>query len=199
MKIRDVHFLTSCPRASLFPRHGLPEFAFLGRSNVGKSSLINMLMNRHDLVKTGARPGVTQAVNFFVLNDAISIADLPGYGYAKVPMEIKKGFLPLIKTYLSTRGTLRLAFLLVDIRRTPDDRERELLSMITGRQIPVALVVTKCDKVPPGRRGSMLRGIADSLEVENDALFPTSALKGTGRRELLGLMRDFSAGGGSAS
>ncbi len=194
MKIRDVHFLTSSPRASLFPDHGLPEFAFLGRSNVGKSSLINMLMNRHDLVKTGSRPGVTQAVNFFVLNDAISIADLPGYGYAKVPLEIKKGFLPLIKSYIQKRENLRLVFFLLDIRRTPDDRERELLSLITRQRIPVVLTVTKSDKVPPGRRRDRLRAIAESLDVDAGALFLTSALKGTGRREFLGLIREFADG-----
>ncbi|MBN2078799.1 MAG: YihA family ribosome biogenesis GTP-binding protein [Spirochaetes bacterium] len=193
MKIREVHFLTSCPRASLFPDHGLPEFAFLGRSNVGKSSLINMLMNRHDLVKTGAKPGVTRAVNFFILNDSISLADLPGYGYAKVPVEMKKAFLPLIKTYIEKRKNIRLVFLLLDIRRTPDDREREILSLITRRRIPVTLAVTKCDKIPPGRRRAMLRAIAESLGVDDTALFITSALKGTGRRELLGLIRDFAA------
>jgi GTP-binding protein len=158
-----------------------------------------MLMNRHDLVKTGSRPGVTQAVNFFVLNDAISIADLPGYGYAKVPLEIKKGFLPLIKSYIQKRENLRLVFFLLDIRRTPDDRERELLSLITRQRIPAVLAVTKSDKVPPGRRRDRLRAISESLDVDAGALFITSALKGTGRRELLGLIREFAAEGRTAS
>ncbi len=191
MKIHDVHFLKSCPAVSGFPTYVHPEFAFMGRSNVGKSSLINMLMRRRDLVKTGAKPGVTRTVNFFLLNDAISIADLPGYGYAKVPMEIKKGFLPLIKQYIQKRENLKLAFLLVDIRRTPDDRELELLALLTGRRIPVAITVTKCDKVPRGKLHEMLGNIARSLGVGPDALFPTSALKGTGRKELLVLMRHY--------
>ena len=129
MNILNIQFVKSCASASQFPRYQHPEIAFFGRSNVGKSSLINMLMKKKNLVKTGSKPGVTKTVNFFLLNDSISIADLPGFGYAKVPLEIKKAFLPLIKRYIDSRDNLKLAFLLIDIRRTPDRFE-------TGTPLP---------------------------------------------------------------
>jgi GTP-binding protein len=188
MKIQDVRFLKSCSAPSQFPRYSYPEFAFLGRSNVGKSSLINMLMRKKDLVKTGSRPGVTKTVNFFVLNDAISIADLPGFGYAKVPLEMKKAFLPLIRKYISTRANLRLAFLLIDIRRTPDDYEVEILSLLARRGIPVAITLTKCAKLSQNHRDQRIRQISETLGIERDSLFTSSAKSGDGRREILRLI-----------
>ncbi len=193
MKIQDVHFLKSCSAPAQFPRYSYPEFAFLGRSNVGKSSLINMLMRKKDLVKTGSRPGVTKTVNFFVLNDAISIADLPGFGYAKVPLEMKKAFLPLIKKYIEMRSNLRLAFLLVDIRRTPDDYEVEILSLLARREIPAAITLTKCDKLSRNQRDQRIRQISETLGIPRDSFFTTSAKSGDGRREILRLIDEYSA------
>lgn len=193
MKILDVHYLKSCGRPSAFPRYPHPEFAFMGRSNVGKSSLINMLMRKKDLVKTGSKPGVTKTVNFFLLNDEISIADLPGYGYAKIPQELKKTFLPLIRNYIGTRENLRLAFLLIDIRRTPDSYELDVLSHLAKRRVPAAITVTKSDKLSRNQRVKRLREIAGALGVSEDALFLTSAKTGEGRKELLGLMDEYTA------
>ncbi|HPV42734.1 MAG TPA: ribosome biogenesis GTP-binding protein YihA/YsxC [Spirochaetota bacterium] len=192
MKIHEVHFLKSCTAPSQFPRYAHPEFAFLGRSNVGKSSLINMLMRKKDLVKTGSRPGVTRTINFFLLNDAISIADLPGFGYAKLPMEMRKTFLPLIKKYISTRANLKLAFLLIDIRRTPDDFEAEILSLLAGQKVPAAITLTKSDKLSRNQRSLRVREISESLGVSRDALFISSAKSGDGRREILGLINEYS-------
>lgn len=193
MKIRDVQFLKSCTAPSQFPRYQYPEFAFLGRSNVGKSSLINMLMKKKDLVKTGSRPGVTKTVNFFVLNNAVSIADLPGFGYAKLPLEMKKAFLPLIKKYITTRANLKLAFLLIDIRRTPDDFEAEILSLMDEHRIPAAITLTKCDKLSRNQREHRVRQISETLGISRDALFISSAKSGDGRREILRLMDEYSA------
>lgn len=193
MKIQDVHFLKSCTAPSQFPRYSYPEFAFLGRSNVGKSSLINMLMRKKDLVKTGSRPGVTRTVNFFVLNNAISIADLPGFGYAKVPMEMKKAFLPLIKKYIETRSNLKLAFLLIDIRRTPDDYEVEILSLLARREIPAVITLTKCDKLSRSQRDQRIRQISETLGISRDSLFTTSAKSGDGRKDILRLIDDYAA------
>jgi GTP-binding protein len=193
MKIRKVHFLKSCSAPSQFPRYEYPEFAFLGRSNVGKSSLINMLMKKKDLVKTGARPGVTKTVNFFLLNDVVSLADLPGFGYAKLPMDMRKAFLPLIRKYITTRRNLKLAFLLIDIRRTPDDFEAEILSLLTGQKVPAAITLTKCDKLSRNQREQRVRQICETLGITRDALFITSAKNGDGRREIMGLINDYSA------
>lgn len=191
MKIREVHFLKSCTAPSQFPKYSWPEFAFLGRSNVGKSSLINMLMKKKDLVKTGSRPGVTKTVNFFLLNDEISLADLPGFGYAKVPQEIRKAFLPLIKNYIEKRDNLRLAFLLIDIRREPDSFERDLLALLAKRRVPVAITLTKCDKLSRNQCAQRMRLIGDELGISRDALFPTSAKTDAGRREMLGLIGEY--------
>lgn len=193
MKIQDVHFLKSCSAPSQFPRHSYPEFAFLGRSNVGKSSLINMLMKKKDLVKTGSKPGVTKTVNFFLLNNAISIADLPGFGYAKVPLEMKKAFLPLIRKYIGTRSNLKLAFLLIDVRRTPDRFELDILSLLAEKRIPAVITLTKCDKLSRNQREQRIRGISEVLGISRDSLFISSAKSELGRRELLGLIGEFSA------
>ncbi len=193
MKIQDVHFLKSCSAPSQFPGYHHPEFAFLGRSNVGKSSLINMLMKKKDLVKTGSKPGVTKTVNFFLLNGAVSIADLPGFGYARVPLEMKKAFLPLIRKYISTRPNLKLAFLLIDIRRTPDDFELEILSLLAQQKVPAAITLTKCDKLSRNQRGQRVRQISETLGISRDSLFLSSAKNGDGRREILRLIDDFSA------
>ena len=191
MKIRTIHFFKSCAAAAQFPRYPYPEFAFLGRSNVGKSSLINMLMKKKDLVKTGSKPGVTKTVNFFVLNDCISVADLPGFGYAKVPLEIKKAFLPLIRNYIDKRDNLKLAFLLIDIRRMPERFELDLLSHLTKRRIPAVITLTKCDKLSRNQREQRIRLISQELEITRDALFTTSAKTGDGRREMLRLIEEY--------
>lgn len=191
MNILSVQFVKSCSSASQFPRYRYPEFAFFGRSNVGKSSLINMLMKKKNLVKTGSKPGVTKTVNFFLLNDSISIADLPGFGYAKVPLEIKKAFLPLIRKYIDNRDNLRLAFLLIDIRRIPDRFELEILSHLSKRRVPAAITLTKCDKLSRNQREQRIRLISRELEISRDALFMTSAKSGDGRKEMLRLIEEY--------
>jgi GTP-binding protein len=193
MKIKDVHFLKSCVDIKEFPDQGHPEIAFLGRSNVGKSSLINMLVNKKNLVKTGSKPGVTKTVNFFILNSAISIADLPGFGYANVPIKLKKTFLPLIRKYIMNRGNLKLAFLLIDIRRTPDRMELDLMRLLSGNKIPVAVTLTKCDKVSRNNLARQIKVISGELGLDGDSLFATSAKTRLGRNELLGLIAEYSA------
>ncbi|MFW5770211.1 MAG: ribosome biogenesis GTP-binding protein YihA/YsxC, partial [Spirochaetota bacterium] len=125
MKINKAEFIKSAVKPEQYPQLPYPEFAFAGRSNVGKSSLINMVTGNSRLVKVGSKPGVTKTINFFSINDTICMADLPGYGYAKVPMELKKQFYPMIKLYFSNRDRLKLVFLLIDIRRVPGDFEKE--------------------------------------------------------------------------
>jgi GTP-binding protein len=159
MKIKTAVFLKSCTASTQFPDLNYPEFAFFGRSNVGKSSLLNMLLGKKDLVKTGSRPGVTTMVNFFTVNESKSFVDLPGFGYSKLPASMRKKFMPLIKDYIANRPNLKAGFLLIDIRRTPGDFEKEILSFLTGREIPVAITITKADKLSKNQRVKKIREI----------------------------------------
>ncbi len=192
MKIRDVDFIKSAFKEADFPVTTLPEFAFMGRSNVGKSSLINMVVGRRGLVKTGGSPGVTRSINFFHINNSVLLADLPGYGYAKLPAAVHKTFLPLIKKYVSGRENLKLVFLLIDIRRTPGDFEREMITLLAERNIPTAIVATKCDKLSNNQRPVSLRTIADALGIERNAVFLSSTKSGEGKRDILRLIGEYS-------
>ena len=192
MKIKNASFLKSCTNASQFPKFDYPEFAFFGRSNVGKSSLLNMLLGQKNLVKTGSRPGVTKTINFFTADDNRSFADMPGFGYAKLPMEIKKKFLPMIKEYIDKRENLKLAFLLIDIRRVPDDYERDIISMLTNNRVSVVITLTKCDKLSNNQRSKSIAYIEKALNINRDSIFLTSSETGEGKKELLALIDEFS-------
>ena len=192
MKITDVYFLKSAATMQGFPDYLFPEFAFLGRSNVGKSSFINMIVGRKSIVKVGARPGVTQLINFFILNKGISLADMPGYGYAKLPANIKKKFLPLIIKYIKNRDNLKLAFLLVDIRRTPGEMEKNIIGALAERGVPTAIIATKCDKLSKSALKKNAVVIAEELQIGLDSIFFTSAKTGQGKDEILSLIEEYS-------
>lgn len=192
MNIKSVSFLKSCTSLSQFPGYDYPEFAFFGRSNVGKSSLLNMVLGQKGLVKTGSRPGVTQTINFFIVNDNRSFVDLPGYGYAKLPLEIKKKLMPMIKEYIEKRENLRLGFLLIDIRRVPGDYEKDLIELLAKNKIPVAITLTKCDKLSKNQRQKNISEIQKSLEIDRDSIFLTSSETNEGKKEILQLIDEFS-------
>lgn len=197
MKIKSAYFLKGCVSAKHFPSYPFPEFAFLGRSNVGKSSLLNMILGQKDLVKTGARPGVTQEINFFIVNDNSSFVDLPGFGYAKVPADIRKKFMPLIKSYLEGRDNLKVAFLLIDIRRTPGDFEEDMLEFLEKNRIPVVITLTKSDKLSGNQRKKRIQEIIEALDIDRDSIFLTSCKTGEGKREILSVVSDFIRQGGT--
>ncbi len=192
MKIKTVSFLKSCTNPSHFPAYDHPEFAFFGRSNVGKSSLLNMILGQKDLVKTGSRPGVTQTINFFIVNDNRSFVDLPGFGYAKLPMAIKKKLLPMVKEYIEKRDNLKLAFLLIDIRRVPGDYEHDIIEHLAKNDVPVVITLTKCDKLSKNQRQKNISEIQKALEIERDSIFITSSETNEGKKELLMLIDEFS-------
>lgn len=191
MKINTAEFLKSASKPKDFPQYSYPEFAFFGRSNTGKSSLINMLLGRRSLVKVGSKPGVTKTVNFFLINNRISIADMPGYGYAQLSKNIRGQFIQLIYDYLSSRNNLRLAFLLIDIRRIPDTHEKELVTHLSEKNIPVAIIATKCDKLSRIQRKKNITSIASELEIDSDSVFVTSSKTREGRKEIHGIITDF--------
>ncbi len=180
MHVKSTLFIKSATKPQQYPEGDLPEIAFAGRSNVGKSSLINALVNRKNLVRTSSTPGRTQLINFFDVNGTFTLVDLPGYGFAKVPLEVKKQWGPMIEKYLSHRTNLRGVVLIIDIRRIPKEEDLQLLNWLRTFNIPPILVVTKCDKVSKNERERQLNLIAKELEVEKAALNPFSALSREG-------------------
>ena len=191
MKINDVKFLKSAAKVLDFPRFSFPEFAFFGRSNVGKSSLINMITGRRSLVKVGSKPGVTKLVNFFLINESICIADMPGFGYAELPKSVKDKFLPLIKDYIKNRSNLKLTFLLVDIRRTPGDMERDIVTLLAENEKPVAIIATKCDKLTRNQRMASAEKIAREFDIDTDSIYFSSSKTSEGKREIHKLIEEY--------
>jgi len=174
-------FITSAVAPSHYPPASLPEIAFAGRSNVGKSSMINKLINRRRLVKTSSTPGRTQLINFFLVNNALSFVDLPGYGYAKVPKSVTKKWGPMIETYLSTRSTLRGVVLIMDIRRIPGTDELNFTDWLSHFGIPSILVLTKADKLSKTKQKKQQLAIAEALSADKDDLILFSAKSGQGK------------------
>ena len=170
--IKSTEFIKSAVKPSQYPDGDLPEIAFAGRSNVGKSSLINVLVNRKNLVRTSSTPGRTQLINFFNVNGTFTLVDLPGYGFAKVPLAVKKEWGPMMETYLAKRANLRGTVLILDIRRTPVAEDRQMLQWLRAYDITPVLVVTKCDKVSRNERAKQADVIAQTLGVaEGRTLF----------------------------
>jgi GTP-binding protein len=184
MKILSAEFVTSATKPSQYPPEGLPEIAFAGRSNVGKSSLINVLVNRKRLVKTSSTPGRTQLVNFFDINDHITFVDLPGYGYAKVPVSVRKKWGPMIETYLSGRNTLKGVVVILDIRRTPREEEHNLIAWLEHYAIASILVLTKADKLSKTKLAKQHVAVARSLALESNDLILFSAKSRKGREDV---------------
>ena len=167
MKIHSAEFLLSASTTSQFPTATLPEIAFAGRSNVGKSTLINFLLNRKKLVKTSATPGKTQLINFFKINDKFYFVDLPGYGYAKVPESVQRKWQNLVEAYLSERETLRNVVLIIDCRHNPTVQDRQLLEWLEYYQRPSLIVASKIDKLKRGQVRKHLQKIKHDLSIES--------------------------------
>ncbi len=184
MIIKSAEFIKSAVKPSQYPDESLPEIAFAGRSNVGKSSLINTLVNRKRLVKTGSTPGRTQLLNFFVINNEISFVDLPGYGYAKVPVAIRKKWGPMVETYLSTRESLSGVILIMDIRRIPKNEETDFTAWLKTYKIPYVMVLTKADKLSKNKRIKQVSAISAALDTGRDDLLVFSAKTRLGKDKL---------------
>ena len=184
MIVKSTEFIKSAVKPSQYPDADLPEVAFAGRSNVGKSSLINVLVNRKNLVRTSSTPGRTQLINFFNVNGQFTLVDLPGYGFAKVPLSVKKEWGPMMETYFATRTNLRGVVLIFDIRRTPVAEDTQMLQWLSAYGIPAVIVVTKCDKVSRNERAQQADLIARTLGVMKSDLSFFSALRKEGTEEI---------------
>ena len=184
MIIKSTEFIKSATRPAHYPPADSPEIAFAGRSNVGKSSLINVLVNRKNLVRTSSTPGRTQLINFFAVNDQFILVDLPGYGYAKVPLAVKKEWGPMMETYLSSRPTLAGVVLIFDIRRIPVEEDRQMLDWLRAYGISPILVATKCDKVSKNEKMRQAALIARALGVKRGEITFFSTLTREGKDEI---------------
>ena len=185
MKVESATFVKSVMRIEECPRDGRPEIAFVGRSNVGKSSLLNTLLNRKGLAKTSRTPGKTQTINFFDVNGRFYFVDLPGYGYAKVPKGVKEQWSRVMTVYLRGRDPLRLVVQLLDARHTPSERDHEMLELLRRARVPVLLAATKIDKLNRNDRVRNLKAIRTELNLADDALVvPFSAVTGEGVKPL---------------
>jgi len=184
MMITSAEFVTSAVRPSQYPVSELPEFAFAGRSNVGKSSLINTLVSRHKLVQTSATPGKTRLVNFFCVNNTFMFVDLPGYGYARVSEEERRRWRPMVEQYLSGRDNLQAVVVILDIRRSPSADDGQLLQWLERRDIPVVLVATKSDKLSKTAQRKQLTLISDALEADPGDIVLFSSKSRMGRDTL---------------
>jgi GTP-binding protein len=181
MIIKSAEFVTSAVKPSQYPPAELPEIAFSGRSNVGKSSLINILVNRKRLVKTSSTPGRTQLLNFFNINEKFCFVDLPGYGYARVPKSVQKNWGPMIETYLSGRKTLQGVILILDIRRVPRQEEFDLIHWLNDHGIACIPVLTKTDKLSKNKQGRQVPAIAETLGIVKEDLILFSAKSRQGK------------------
>ncbi len=189
MKITSATFLKSASLPEHFPGDGRPEVAFVGRSNVGKSSLLNTLLRRKGLAKTSSAPGKTRLVNFFDVNGRFYYVDLPGYGFAKAPKSMRDEWVGLMRAYLGGREPLRLAALLLDIRHKPSAQDAEMVEMLESYERPTVLVATKADKLSRNQQGAGVAAIRRELGLDRDALIiPFSSETGQGRRELLAVI-----------
>ena len=181
MKILSAEYVVSAPGPEQFPSDSRPQIAFAGRSNVGKSSIINSLLHRKTLVKTSQTPGKTQLINFFIINGSFYFVDLPGYGYAKVPRA--DGWAPMIEGYLKEVPALSAAVVLLDIRRTPDERDIRLVKWLRQFDIPAIYALTKADKLNRGEAEKARQTINAGLDISGPLLL-TSAKNGLGMKEL---------------
>ena len=193
MVIKSAEFVISNSRVEKCPTTGLPEYAFIGRSNVGKSSLINMLTARKGLAMTSQKPGKTQLINHFIINDAWYLVDLPGYGYARLGKDSRDSLRRMIEDYVLERKELVLLFVLLDCRHEPQKIDLEFIQWLGEEGIPFALVFTKADKLSKGRLAANVESYKAKLREEWEELppiFVTSSEERMGRDELLGYIEE---------
>ena len=190
MKIKKADFVKSAVYEKDYPEQlDKMEFAFVGRSNVGKSSLINSLTSRLKLARTSKTPGRTQLINYFLINDEFYIVDLPGYGFAKVPKEMKKQWGKTMERYIASKRK-KLVFVLLDIRRVPSDEDIEMLEWLEYNDMDYKIIFTKIDKLSNNERAKQLKAIKTRLVFEKEDVFFHSSLTNKGRDEILAFMEE---------
>lgn len=190
MMVHRAEFVTSAPALKACPPATWPEIAFAGRSNVGKSSLINCLLGRKNLVRTSSTPGRTQMLNFFAINDSFYFVDLPGYGFARAPKSVRRQWQPMVHEYLQGRSSLKALVWLLDVRRDPGQDDLQFLDWLEQNDIPTIPVVTKVDKVSRSQRRQRMAKISDLTGLSAELLNPFSILSGEGFEPLWDMIED---------
>ncbi|HET7628291.1 MAG TPA: ribosome biogenesis GTP-binding protein YihA/YsxC [Bacillales bacterium] len=185
MKVHSVELLISAVHPKQYPSGGRPEIALAGRSNVGKSSLINKILNRKSIARISQKPGKTQTLNFYKVNDSFIFVDVPGYGYAKVSKKQKETWGPMIETYMTKRPYLKAVILIVDARRPPTNDDQMMYDWLKHFGIPVIVAATKADKIKKSQYSKALQAVKTTLDMEeSDRLILFSAQSGTGKDDL---------------
>lgn len=192
MVIKSVNLETVCGVSSKLPENLLPEFAFAGKSNVGKSSLINGLMNRKSYARTSAQPGKTQTINYYNINDEAYFVDLPGYGYAKVSERVREQWGKMIERYLHTSKQLKVIFLLIDIRHAPSQNDRQMYDWIVHYGYQPVVIATKLDKLKRSQVTKQVKQVREGLGMAKESiLIPFSAVSKQGREEIMELLDSY--------
>lgn len=195
MVIKSVNLETVCGITSTLPENNMPEVAFAGKSNVGKSSLINSLINRKSYARTSSQPGKTQTINYYNINDQLYYVDLPGYGYAKVSVEIRAKWGKLIEKYLHTSQQLKLVFLLVDIRHDPSENDKIMYDWIIDNGYNPIIIATKLDKINRSQIQKHIKAIRTKLGTdEYTPIVPFSSLTKQGREDIWELIEEYALG-----
>lgn len=185
MVIKSLELETVCGITSTLPQHKKLEMAFWGRSNVGKSSLLNVLWNRKSMARISAQPGKTQTINYYNVNDLCYMVDLPGYGYAKVSKELAAKWMKMIETYLDTSEALRVVFLLIDIRHEPSKKDVEMYRLLYEKGFNPLIIATKTDKISKGAKDKQIALIRKTLGADKETpILPFSALNRDGKEEI---------------
>lgn len=192
MKVTSADIVISAVKPDQYPETHLPEFALAGRSNVGKSSFINKLLNRKNLARTSSKPGKTQTLNFYLINEVLHFVDVPGYGYAKVSKREREIWGKMIETYLTSREQLKAVILIVDLRHPPSKDDVTMYGFVKHYEIPVIVVATKADKIPKGKWDKHLKVVRETLDFDpSDQLVLFSSETGLGKEKAWSVIQSY--------
>ncbi|TYS68970.1 YihA family ribosome biogenesis GTP-binding protein [Sutcliffiella horikoshii] len=190
MKVTQAEIVISAVKPEQYPSELLPEFALAGRSNVGKSSFINKMINRKNLARTSSKPGKTQTLNFYLINEMLHFVDVPGYGFAKVPKSERDAWGRMMETYLTSREQLRAVLQIVDLRHPPSKDDVTMYEYLKHYELPVVVIATKADKIPKGKWQKHLKVIRETLGMnKEDELILFSSETGQGKDEVWGMLQ----------
>ncbi|CEG28053.1 ribosome biogenesis GTP-binding protein YihA/YsxC [Bacillus sp. B-jedd] len=192
MKVTSAEIVISAVKPEQYPEGGLPEFALAGRSNVGKSSFINKMLNRRSLARTSSKPGKTQTLNFYLVNEMLHFVDVPGYGYAKVSKSEREAWGRMIETYFTTRESLKAAVLITDLRHPPTADDRMMYGFLKHYEIPSIIIATKADKIPRGKWQKHLKITKETLDLDPlDHIVVFSSETGEGKDKVWALFQEY--------
>jgi GTP-binding protein len=192
MKVTSSEIVISAVKPAQYPDTALPEFALAGRSNVGKSSFINKMLNRKGLARISSKPGKTQTLNFYLINEILHFVDVPGYGYAKVSKSEREAWGKMIETYFMSREQLKAAVLIVDLRHPPSKDDQMMYNFLKHYEIPCVVVATKADKIPKGKWQKHLKVTSETLDLEkSDHLILFSSETGLGKDQAWTILESF--------